>query len=128
MKKFLGFLTMVLLAVTVRAGEAPNISIPDLKAAIASGKVVLLDANGTKSWQKGHIPGAIDFTANTDKLASLLPADKGALVVAYCGGPKCKAYKKAVSAVEKLGYTNVKHLSAGISGWEKAGEQMEKGS
>lgn len=128
MKKILAFVTTVLLAVTARAGEAPNISITDLKAAIASGKVVLLDANGTKSWKEGHIPSAVDFAANSDKLASLLPADKGALVVAYCGGPKCKAYKKAAAAAEKLGYTNVRHLSAGISGWEKAGEQMEKGS
>ena len=59
---------------------------------------------------------------------SLLPADKQTLVVAYCGGPKCKAYEKAVTAVEKLGYTQVKHLSAGISGWKKAGEKMDAGS
>ena len=128
MKKVLALVTMVFLTAAVYAGEAPNISISDLKAAIAAGKVVLLDANGTKSWQGGHIPGAIDFSASKDNLASLLPADKGALVVAYCGGPKCMAYKKAAAAAEKLGYTNVKHLTAGISGWKKAGEKMEQGS
>lgn len=128
MKKFLAIITTALLAVTAHAADAPNISVTDLKALVAAKKVVLLDANGTKSWQKGHIPGAIDFAASGDSLASVLPADKGALVVAYCGGPKCKAYKKAVDAAAKLGYTNIKHLPAGISGWEKAGEQMEKGS
>jgi rhodanese-related sulfurtransferase len=128
MKKALLLVTMVSLATAVFAAEAPDINIPDLKAAIADGKVAVIDANGTKSWREGHIPGAIDFTSNKDKLTSLLPADKQALVVAYCGGPKCMAYKKAVSAVEKLGYTNVKHLSAGISGWKKAGEKMETGS
>ena len=127
MKKVLALVTMVCLAATAYAGDAPNISIPDLKSAISGGKVVVIDANGTKSWREGHIPGAIDFSASQDKLASLLPADKDSLVVAYCGGPKCMAYKKAVTAVEKLGYTNVKHLSAGISGWKKAGETMEKG-
>jgi rhodanese-related sulfurtransferase len=128
MKKVLVLVTMVSLATAAFAAEAPNINIADLKAAIADGKVAVIDANGTKSWREGHIPGAIDFASNKDKLTSLLPADKQALVVAYCGGPKCKAYQKAVSAVEKLGYTNVKHLSAGISGWKKAGEKLETGS
>ena len=127
MKKVLALVTMVSLTAAAYAGEAPNISISDLKAAIAAGKMVVIDANGTKSWREGHIPGAIDFASSQDKLASLLPADKEALVVAYCGGPKCMAYKKAVASVEKLGYTNVKHLSAGISGWKKAGEKMETG-
>ena len=128
MKKALTLVTMVFLTAAVYAGQAPNISIPDLKAAIAAGKVTVLDANGTKSWREGHIPGAIDFTASKDKLARLLPTNKDALIVAYCGGPKCMAYKKAVVAVEKLGYTNVKHLTDGISGWKKAGETMDKGT
>jgi rhodanese-related sulfurtransferase len=133
MKKFLGFAASLFLAATMYAGDVPNVKVPDitipeLKAAIQAGKVTLLDANGTKAWKKGHIPGAIDFKASEEKLASLLPADKNALVVAYCGGPKCTAYKAAAAAAEKLGYTNVKHLRAGISGWQKAGEQMEKGT
>ena len=128
MKKVLAWVTMVVLTAAVYAGETPNISIPDLKAAIAAGKVLIIDANGTKSWREGHIPGAINFVDSKDKLVSLLPADKGTLVVAYCGGPKCMAYQKAVTAVEDIGYTNVKHLAAGISGWKKAGEKIEKGS
>jgi len=128
MKRILAVVTMVCLAAAAYAGEAPNIQIPELKAAIAAGNVVVIDANGTKSWKEGHIPGAIDFAANKDGLGKLLPANKDALVVAYCGGPKCMAYKKAVSAAEQLGYTNVKHLSAGISGWKKAGEKVETSS
>jgi len=48
------------------------------------------------------------------------------LVVAYCGGPSCNAYTRAANAASKLGYTNVKHLSAGISGWLQAKELTEK--
>ena len=55
-----------------------------------------------------------------------MPADKNALIVAYCGGPKCSAYKRAADLASKLGYKNVKHMSAGISGWKKAGEKTEK--
>ena len=103
-----------------------DISHDDLKAAISAGKVTLIDVNGTDSYKEGHIPGAIDFEANEAKLAAQLPADKTALVVAYCGNEKCNAYKQGVAAAEKLGYTNVKHYAKGIAGWKKAGEKTEK--
>ena len=125
MKKLVALGAGALIAVAVYAAQYPEITINDLKSAMSSGKVTLLDANGTETWQKGHIPGAIDFTSTGTKLASVLPKDKSALVVAYCGGPKCKAYEAAAKAAEKLGYTNVKHLTAGISGWKDAGEKME---
>ncbi len=128
MKKLLTLLSTICFAATVVAGEYPDISIKELKSAIADKKAVVIDVNGSESWQKGHIPTAVDFGANRDKLASVLPADKNALVVAYCGGPQCNAYTAAAKAAEKLGYTNVKHLSAGISGWAQAGEKMEKGN
>jgi len=128
MKKLFAVAAALVLAASVYAAEVQDISITDLKAAIDAKKVTLLDANGSKSWKEGHIPGAIDFKASGDKLANVLPSDKGALVVAYCGGPACKAYKAAVEAAQKLGYTNIKHLPAGISGWTKAGEPTDKGS
>src|SRR5438445_3073513 len=108
MKKILTLCAAALMTTAVYAAQYPDIKIDDLKSAIASKKVILLDANGTDSYKEGHIPGAIDFSANRDKLASVLPKDKGALVVAYCGGPKCVAYKAAAKAAEKLSYTNVK--------------------
>lgn len=106
----------------------PSISTEDLKQAIAAKKVVLLDVNGTESWQEGHIPGALDFDKVGGKLAKVLPADKNALVVAYCGNERCSAYKAGAAAAKKLGYTNVKHYSKGIAGWKKSGEKTESGS
>jgi rhodanese-related sulfurtransferase len=128
MKKLIMLASVALVAAGIHASQFPDITIPELKSAIEAKKVVLLDVNGTESWQKGHIPGAIDFASTKANLASVLPKDKSALVVAYCGGPKCGAYQAAAKAAEKLGYTNVKHLVVGISGWHEAGEKMEKGS
>jgi len=127
MKKLLALSAAALLAATVYAAEYPDITIKDLKTEMASKKVALLDANGTESWENGHIPGAINFEASESKLADVLPKDKNALVVAYCGNPKCTAYQAAAKAAKKLGYTNIKHLSAGISGWKEAGEKTEAG-
>ena len=69
MKKIILFAAAFVFAASVYAAEFPTITISDLKTAMASQKVVLLDANGSESWQKGHIPGAIDFSAVV-KLAS----------------------------------------------------------
>lgn len=125
MKKLIALLASALLAVTATAGEYQDISVNDLEKAIKAGKVTVIDVNGAKTFKKGHVPGAIHF-ASTKNLKSKLPKDKDALIVAYCGGPKCSAYKRGASAAEKLGYTNVKHLSAGISGWIAAGKKTEK--
>jgi rhodanese-related sulfurtransferase len=128
MKKILVFVAALVIAANVYAAEIPTITIPELKALITSKHVVLLDANGSESWQAGHIPGAIDYSAKKDDLASVLPRDKNALVVAYCGNPQCHAYQAAADAAKKLGYTNIKHLTAGIMGWKDAGEKTEAGT
>src|SRR5947209_1539564 len=115
MKKLLTLCAAALLAGSVYAAHYPDITINDLESAIASKSVTLLDANGTDSYKDGHIPGAINFEATKEKLAKVLPKDKNALIVAYCAGPQCQAYQAAAKAAQKLGYTNVKHLTAGIS-------------
>jgi rhodanese-related sulfurtransferase len=126
MKKLLALIATAFIGLSASAGEYPDISIAELKEAIAEKKVAVIDVNGTSSWEKGHVPGAIDFGTKKAELATLLPEDKATLIVAYCGGPTCGAYKAAAKAAEDLGYTNVKHLSAGISGWLQAGEATEK--
>lgn len=130
MKKLLStFAIAALFALNVAAEDAkfPTITTDDLKKAIAEKKVALIDVNGTDSWKEGHIPGAIDFEANEEKLAKLLPADKNALVVAYCGNEACPAYKAGARAAKNLGYKNVKHYAPGIQGWSKT-EKTEKPS
>ena len=128
MKKLLSLLTVALMTTVVVAGEFADISISEVKTLTTSKKAVIIDVNGSESYAKGHVPGALDFTAIQAKLADTLPKDKSTLIVAYCGGPACKAYQAAATAAQKLGYKNVKHMSAGISGWKEAGQKLEKKS
>ncbi len=125
MKKILATLACAFLSTAAFAGEFPDISVAELDAAIAKKEVIVIDVNGTTSHKTAHIPGAIDFQANQDKIAELLGDDKDKLVVAYCGGPKCSAYQRAAKAAKDAGFTNVKHLSAGISGWKAAEKATE---
>lgn len=105
--------------------EFPDISIDELKQAIAAKKVIVIDVNGNDSYKTGHIPTAINFIDAKTDLHLKLPADKHALVVAYSGGPTDIAYKVAAEEARRLGYSNVKHLSAGISGWKSQGAPTE---
>jgi rhodanese-related sulfurtransferase len=126
MKKLFALLASAAIAASAFAGEFPDISVKEVKELIKEKKVTLIDVNGSQSYAKRHVPTALDFDAIEKDLAKHLPADKDALIVAYCGGPKCKAYQAAANAAEKLGYKNVKHMSAGISGWVDAGEKTQK--
>lgn len=125
MKKIIPFL-LTLMVSSLFAGEYPDISVKELQSAIKKGKVAVIDVNGQKSFSRGHIPTAIDFSSQGKSLSKLLPSDKNTLIVSYCGGPGCRAYKRGADAAAKLGYKNIKHLSAGISGWKKAGAEVAK--
>jgi rhodanese-related sulfurtransferase len=127
--KLFTFLLALGLAGTALAASSkvPDISHDELKAAIAKKAVTLLDVNGTESFQEGRIPGAIDFIAQEKKIAAMLPKQKDALIVAYCGNEYCPAYQAAATMAVKLGYTNVKHYAPGIDGWKKSGAKVEKG-
>ena len=54
----------------------------------AAGKFTLVDSRPGPVFAEGFIPGAISlpYAAFKEKAAAVLPADKGALLIFYCGG------------------------------------------
>lgn len=74
-----------------------------------------------KKYDKGHIPGSISIPLTQfDKSVGLLPEDKNALIIFYCGGLKCPLSHKSAFKAEKLGYTNAKVFATGYPAWVKA--------
>lgn len=51
-----------------------------------------------------------------------LPRDKNAAIILYCKSGRMS--EEALSAFQKLGYTNVKHLAGGMEEWKKQGGQL----
>ena len=98
----------------------------ELEKLISSSSVTLIDANGNESYRQGHIPSAIDLGAHLRDFNTILPRDKNALIVAYCGGESCKAYETATKGAIALGYTNVKHYAGGLRGWVSKGRKLVK--
>lgn len=98
----------------------PEISYADLKTAAEKKEATVIDVNSKESFEGAHVTNAIHYGTVKGNFAKELPADKNAMIVAYCGGPACTAWKKAAKDACKLGYTNIKHYKDGISGWKKA--------
>jgi rhodanese-related sulfurtransferase len=103
---------------------ADDIAQADMVAAVKAKSAFIVDVNGAESYAAGHIPGAVSFSA--DDFQSKVPKDLNALCIAYCGGPACGAWQAAATKLKELGFTNVKHYSAGLQGWKDSGEAVEK--
>lgn len=97
----------------------PEISHQELTDLIAKKQVFVVDVNGKDSFAKNHVTGAIHYDSHRADFAAQLPKDKNETVVAYCGGPKCTAWKRAAEEACKLGYTHVRHYKDGLQGWIK---------
>ena len=95
----------------------PLIEKSELTTLLDQKAVFVIDVNNKESFEKTHVPTAINFGMEKANFAKKLPADKNSLIVAYCGGPKCEAWKKAAMEACNNGYTNIKHYKGGISGW-----------
>jgi rhodanese-related sulfurtransferase len=97
-----------------------------LKAKLDSGEpVFLLDVREAKEFAGGRIEGAVNVPVrDVAKSLDRLPADRNAPIVVLCASAVRSGY--ATMALSFKGYSNVKHLAAGYSSWEKAGYPLEK--
>jgi rhodanese-related sulfurtransferase len=89
-------------------------------------QVIVIDVNSRQSWMKARVPGAL----NLDPAGfndSDLPPDKESSLVFYCSNPLCRKAPNAARRAKKMGYSNVKVMSAGISGWLAAKLPTEGG-
>lgn len=83
---------------------------------------LVIDARPKKTkYDKGHIPGAVSIPdSQFDKMKGLLPADKNAELVFYCGGLHCALSHKSAFKAASMGYKNIKVYADGFPGWKKA--------
>lgn len=83
--------------------------------------IMIIDARPYKpKYIKGFIPGAVSIPFSAfDKKVDLLPKNKNALLIYYCGGVKCKLSHKSAKKAAALGYTNVKVFAKGFPEYKK---------
>ncbi|MBT4891268.1 MAG: rhodanese-like domain-containing protein [Rhodospirillales bacterium] len=81
--------------------------------------VTIIDSRPMKRrFNNGHIPGAISLPDSSfKKMTDMLPADKAAMLIFYCGGEKCMLSHKSAYKAGALGYTNIHVYAAGYPDW-----------
>ena len=100
----------------------------ELRDAIESGAVVVVETLAAPYYEQAHLPGAINIPhTEVDALAPALLPDKDAAIVTYCSNTACANSAIALGALERLGYTNVRKYAEGKDDWRAAGLPLESG-
>ncbi|MDP8243665.1 MAG: rhodanese-like domain-containing protein [Candidatus Hinthialibacter antarcticus] len=86
----------------------------------ASEEFVLVDVREDHEWDNGRLPQAIHLGKGIIErdVEGKLP-DHDQEIILYCGG----GYRSALAAdaLQQMGYTNVKSMDGGFTGWKNAG-------
>ena len=121
MKHNPGFLTMVDAART----RVKECTVAQAKSMLDRGEVLhFLDVREDREFAKDHAKGARHLGKGIIErdVETLIP-NKGEAILLYCGG----GYRSvlAADALQHMGYTNVRSMDGGITGWREAGYPME---
>jgi len=122
---------------------ATTVDADQVKAWLDNGEdMIILDPRKTSDYsEKGHIPMAVNCPVNTDaeltdkvikeaadhlsSCSELKGVKKGTKIITYCNGTTCWMSPKAVSALVKIGYTNIFWFRGGMSEWNGKGYPVE---
>jgi len=123
----------------VQKGGYKILTTEELKTMLdKGGPVLVVDTMPfADSFQKQHIPGAVNFDFPVEEVNQLDPQkaaefekilgpDKDKPLVFYCGFTKCGRSHNGAMWALKLGYRDVYRCPGGIKGWNDAGYPTEK--
>ncbi len=81
---------------------------------------LVVDARPDIKYLEGTVPGAINISfADWEKRKGLLPADKNAQLIFFCGGFKCDLSHKSAAKAREMGYTDVRIYAEGWPVWKE---------
>ncbi len=85
---------------------------------------VLLDVRSTESFEREHVPGAVNLPHGRIVEANLTEFPDATVFVVYCAGPHCNGADKAALRLARLGRP-VKKMIGGMIGWKDEGFRVE---
>ena len=111
--------------------QIPRLSLVGAKNRFDQKSAIFLDARSPEEYAQGHIPGALEFSANDfEKFApQILPQlkDKHQELITYCHGSSCDLSLQLANNLLQQGYTNVKVFFGGWPEWKKADYPINTG-
>lgn len=117
------FLQFCFLAAGCQAVDSSAISNDEFRLAAAQPGAVILDVRTADEYQQGHISGAklIDVLRPEEFKNYILALPKDKTYLLYCRSGK-RSFT-ALTLMKENGFTIVKHLKNGITGWDGPVEQ-----
>jgi molybdopterin/thiamine biosynthesis adenylyltransferase/rhodanese-related sulfurtransferase len=105
--------------------KTPEIDVQGLASALEAGpKPTIIDCRESDENAAGMIPGTVWIPrGKLEQKIEKEVADRAAPIVIYCASGNRSLF--AQRTLEELGYTNVKSLAGGFSGWKRAGLPWE---
>ena len=86
---------------------------------------LLIDVLPNESFEKRHLPGAINVPVHEDEFVErverLSDAEKGKTIVVYCSSHECSSSPMAANKLAQAGYNAVYDYEDGLAGWISAG-------
>lgn len=91
----------------------------DLFEALKNGKnIIVIDARSGSSFQREHIPGAVNLPHREMDEQSTRFLNREILYIIYCDGIGCNASTKGALKMARLGF-KVKELLGGLDWWKR---------
>jgi rhodanese-related sulfurtransferase len=103
-----------------------SITPQELHASLQTAPPTVIDVNPPRSWLAARVPGALNL--GVDFAPASLPADRNMALVFYCSNRLCRKAAGAARRARSLGHTDVRVMSAGITGWRAAGLPTASGN
>jgi molybdopterin/thiamine biosynthesis adenylyltransferase/rhodanese-related sulfurtransferase len=99
---------------------------PQLSANGNGRGVVLVDVRENEEFAAGHIPGAVHVPRSylETRIEGAVGTDRDRPIVIYCQSGNRSAFA-AHTLTEQLGYTDVVHMTGGITLWKDRGYEVE---
>lgn len=87
-------------------------------------KAVLIDVSEPAEYAAGHAAGARSVPLGSIESSKSLPGNKALPLVVLC--PTGSRASRAVGALRKLGFQNVRTLGGGLAAWREANLPVDK--
>ena len=117
---------------------APEISTRELRAELAAGRALILDARSPAEFATGHLPGALNvsgkpglppsqYTSDLGPIEKMVKGNRAQPIILYCNGLHCGRSKRLADDLLAAGFSDVWRYQLGMPVWRALGgvQQIE---
>jgi rhodanese-related sulfurtransferase len=101
-----------------------RIDVDEARALIDAG-AVLVDVLPAETYQRNHLPGAVNRPLETMTEESVATLDRDAELIVYCFDQRCDLSARAAARLDAMGFTKVHDLIGGRAAWTVLGLPTE---